>query len=124
MNEPVSTPTPPKKSRWPSYKAGVVERWIGEALTQFLNGFIRGWKHAAVVGGGTGALTGLNPEIAMTMTAWNQILISVGSVVFTMTASGLNQVIDWHANNPVPNPWGKYDPNAAETRSPFSPTPQ
>lgn len=102
---------PAKRSwKWPSYKSGPVEHWLGEALTQFINGFIAGWKHGVGTGAGTGILTGTT-EVAANMTAWQQILISGGATLFAMVMNGSNQVSSWHEKNPFPNPWGTGNTN-------------
>lgn len=89
----------------PRYKAGPIEYWLGEAITQFANGFISGWRHGVGTGAGTGILTGTT-EVAANMTAWQQIVISGGATLFAMVMSGINQVSSWHENgHPVPNPW-------------------
>lgn len=119
ISPPVSTePQAPKKSRW-SYRAGAVDRWMGEAGTQFVNGFIAGWKHGVGTGATTGILTG-GTDIAASLTAWQQILVSGGATLSAMFMSGFSQVSDWHATNKFPNPWGKYDPNAPDTKAPFA----
>lgn len=90
---------------WPKYKPGPVEYWIGEALTQFVNGFISGWRHGVGTGAGTGILTGTT-EVAANMTAAQQIMVSAGATLFAMFMSGINQVSTWHeAGHPFPNPW-------------------
>lgn len=94
-----------KPSRWPRYKAGPVEYWIGAALTEFVNGFIAGWKHGVGTGAGTGILTGTT-DVAANMTAWQQILVSGGATFFAMLMSGISQVSSWHENgHKFPNPW-------------------
>lgn len=101
---------------FPKYKAGPVEYWFSEAATQFVNGFIAGWKHGVGTGAGTGVITGTT-EVAQSLTAWQQILISVSSLVFAMLMNGTNQVTDWHKTNPFPNP---FPPPTGNTNPPIS----
>ncbi len=109
---------PPNPSRWPRYKAGPVEYWLGEAITQFANGFIAGWKHAVGTGAGTGILTGTT-DVAANMTAMQQITVSAGATVFAMFMSGISQVSTWHEKgNYFPNPWPQ---PTGKTPPPFHP---
>lgn len=106
----------------PKYRAGPVEFWLGEAFTEFVNGFIAGWKHGVGTGAGTGVLTGGvipgTEQIPQSMTAWQQILVSAGATVLAMVMNGITQMTDWHKTNPFPNPWGKPTGN---TPAPFDP---
>lgn len=111
---------------FPTYKAGPVEYWIGEAMTQFVNGFIAGWKHAVGTGASTGILTGgIIPgtnEAAQHLSQTQQILVSAGAAFAAMFMSGVSQVSSWHENgNPFPNPWPKPTGN---TTPPFPPAPR
>lgn len=90
---------------FPRYKAGPVEFWFGAAITEFVNGFIAGWKHAVGTGAGTGILTGAS-DMSANLTAWQQITVSAGATLFAMFMSGVSQVSSWHeAGNKFPNPW-------------------
>lgn len=105
---------------WPKYKAGPVEYWLGEAFTQFVNGFISGWKHGVGTGAGTGVLTGTT-DVAQSLTAWQQILVSAGATLFAMVMSGVSQVSSWHESGAkFPNPWVSQTGN---TNSPIPPKP-
>lgn len=100
----------------PTYKAGPVEFWIGEAITEFVNGFIAGWKHGVGTGAGTGILTG-STDMAANLTASQQIMVSAGATLFAMFMSGVSQVSSWHeAGNRFPNPWPK---STGNTTPPF-----
>ena len=112
--------------KFPTYKAGPVENWLADAGTQFVNGFISGWKNAVGTGGGTGILTGgLIPgteQVATNITPIQQIAISAGAAGFSMFMSGMNQVSSWHENgHPFPNPWPM---PTGTTTPPFAPPPQ
>ena len=91
------------------YKAGPVEYWLAEALTQFINGFIAGWKHAVGTGATTGILTGGvvpgTEQIASALTSMQQVLVSAGALIAAMFMSGISQVSSWHETNKFPNPW-------------------
>lgn len=104
---------------WPRYKPGPVEYWCTEAGTQFINGFIAGWKPAVGVGAGTGAVTGMNQDIANNITAGQQIIVSAATIALSMFFSGTNQFIRWHETNPFPNPF----PKPTGTTQPPFPTP-
>lgn len=90
----------------PRYRAGPVEYWLAAAGTEFINGFIAGWKHGVGTGAGTGVLTGTT-DVAVNLTAIQQIMVSAGATVFAMLMNGVNQITDWHKTNPFPNPWPK-----------------
>ena len=62
---------------FPKYKAGPVEYWLAEAVTQFINGALAGFKIGATVGvssGGGVAATDLGTRVSPLMNA----LIAVG----------------------------------------------
>ena len=101
---------------FPRYKAGPVEFWLAAALTEFINGFISGWKHGVGTGAGTGVLTGTT-DVAQSLSAWQQIMVSVGATLFAMVMNGLTQVTDWHKAKPFPNPWPE---PTGTTAAPFS----
>lgn len=104
----------------PRYKAGPVDTWLAEAGTQFVNGFIKGWRSAVGTGAGTGILTGTT-EVAQNMTAFQQILISAGATTFSMLMSGMNEISSWHEKgNPFPNP---FPPPTGNTPPPFPTSP-
>lgn len=91
---------------WLKYTPGPIEFWLAEALTQFVNGFLSGWRHGVGTGAATGVFTGTT-DVAQNLTAWQQVLVSAGSTIFSMIISGINQASEWHKTNPVPNPWSK-----------------
>lgn len=102
----------------PKYKAGPVEYWLAEAITQFINGALAGFKIGATVGvssGGGVAATDLGTRVSPLLNA----LIAVGSILITCAACGLNRVADWHKTNEFPNPWPK---PSGDTRPPFPPS--
>ena len=105
----------------PQYKAGPVDYWIGEAITEFVNGFIAGLGAGGLVGVGVGA-TQATTALGDGVPAVKQVLISVSSLVLAATGNGFKRVIVWHDQHPFPNPWPKpVDP--APPASQPAPTP-
>lgn len=88
----------------PRFKSTPVSLWLGEAVTEFVNGFLDGWGGAGMAGAGTGALTGTT-NLGSEMSAINQVLISSGAVGLAMFGSGLQAVYVWHKTHRFPNPW-------------------
>lgn len=88
----------------PRYCPGPLEHWLGEAFTQFVNGFISGLGGGSLVGAGMGATTA-GTALGQGVSAANQVLLSLVSVFLTATGNGLKRIIVWHDNNPFPNIW-------------------
>lgn len=91
---------------FPRYKAGPIEYWLCEALTQFINGAISGFKIGASVGvfsGGGVAASDLGDKVSPLFNS----LISVAGIALTCLGSGLARFHDWHKTNEIPNPWPK-----------------
>lgn len=91
---------------WPKYKAGPVEYWLAEALTQFINGVIAGLGGGSVAGLGVGATTATT-ELGNTLPPLQQLLISLATLILSATGNGVKRVIIWHDQNPFPNPYPK-----------------
>ncbi len=89
----------------PRFKSTPVSRWAGEALTEFVNGALDGWGGGVGTGAGTGALTGTT-AVGESLTAVNQVLLSVAAVLAAMVGSGIQAVYVWHKTHRFPNPWG------------------
>jgi hypothetical protein len=94
----------------PKYRPGPVEYWIGEAITEFINGFIAGLGGGSVVGVGVGA-TQATTDLGIGSTPIQQLSISVAALVLSAIGNGLKRVIIWHDKVPFPNPW----PRPSET---------
>lgn len=90
----------------PRYKAGPVEYWIGESITEFINGFIAGLGGGSVVGVGAGAVQATT-ALGDGVTPLKQLGISLASLALAAVGNGLKRVIIWHDQNPFPNPWPK-----------------
>ena len=91
---------------FPKYKAGPVEYWLAEALTQFLNGTLAGLGGGSVVGAGMGATTA-GTSLGAGVSAPNQVGLAVASGLLAAGGNGLKRVLVWHDSNPFPNPWPK-----------------
>lgn len=90
----------------PGYKAGAIDYWLAEAGTQFVNGFIGGFKVGALGGGGGSiglAASPVGEKISPVMNA----LFALGSILVICAAAGVGQFHDWHKTNPFPNPMPK-----------------
>lgn len=90
--------------KMPTYKAGPVEYWLGEAITEGVNGFIAGLGGGCIVGGGVGATTA-GTSLGSGIPAQTQLWLSLASALLSAAGNGLKRVIVWHDRNPFPNPW-------------------
>ena len=107
------------KFQFPRYKAGPVEYWLAEAITQFINGCMHGFGGGSFVGLGTGVGTAASP-LGENMTPLKNAILSIGAIALSCIGQGVTQFRDWHKNgNPFPNPWPKPTGN---TNPPFPPT--
>lgn len=88
----------------PTFRHTPVSLWLGEAMTEFINGCIDGYGGGAVSGAGTGILTGTT-EVGADMTAWHQVVISFAAVLAAMLGNGIQTVYIWHKTHRFPNPW-------------------
>lgn len=105
--------------KFPTYKAGPVEYWIGEAITEFANGCIDGLGVGGIVGGGTGATTAFS-DLGQSMSPAKQVLLAIAGFGATLLGNGIKRFTIWHANNhPFPNPW----PKSIDTTTPPFPSP-
>lgn len=100
----------------PRYKAGPVEYWLAEMLTEFINGFIGGL--------GGGALAGTGTSVAAVSTGlWvgdgylTQILVGAFGMVVAALGNAFKAVVVWHHNHPFPNPFPR---PTGTTNPPFS----
>lgn len=88
----------------PRFKSTPVSHWLGEAMTEFINGFIDGWGGGVGTGAGTGVLTGTT-EVGADLTAWHQVVLAIAALLAAMLGNGLQAVFIWHKTNRFPNPW-------------------
>lgn len=105
-------------SWWPKYKPGPAEFWVGEALTEGINGFIEGWGAGIGTGSITGAYTGTT-DVGRDMTAMNQVWLSIAAVLGAMIGNGIHSIYVWHKTHRFPNPFV-----TGNTNPPFPPTQQ
>lgn len=101
----------------PRYKPGNVDYWLGELITEFINGFIAGLGGGSIVGVGVGA-TQATTTLGDGVSPIKQLLISVASLCLAAIGNGLKRVIVWHDQHPFPNPW----PRPTGTTTPPFPT--
>lgn len=90
----------------PKYRPGPVEYWIGEAITEFINGFIAGLGGGSVVGVGVGA-TQATTDLGVGSSPLKQFSISLAALALAAVGNGMKRVIIWHDKTPFPNPWAK-----------------
>lgn len=103
----------------PRYKAGPVEYWLGEAITVFINGAIRGSLGGAMLGAGGGTATGTT-SLGNGMTPETKFYITVGLFLGGMIANGWKSFVVWHDQHEFPNPWPA---PTGTTNPPFAGTP-
>ncbi len=89
----------------PRYKSTPVSLWLGEAFTEFVNGFLRGL--------GAGTFVGISGGVATASTGlwagldWlTHILVALFGFLATGVGNGLKAMLVWHDTHPFPNPWG------------------
>lgn len=88
----------------PRFQSTPVSLWLGEALTEFVNGFIDGWGGGVGTGAGTGVLTGTT-EVGADLSAWHQVILALAAVGAAMLGNGVQAVFIWHKTNRFPNPF-------------------
>jgi len=99
----------------PRYKAGVVDYWFAEAITQFVNGFISGIGGGTFVGGGT-AIAASQTGATSGVDWFTHAGVAAGGIGLTAIGNGVKRVIVWHNDNPFPNPWPR---PTGDTQAPF-----
>lgn len=95
----------------PGYLSGPFDRWMSDAFTVFLNGFIAGTGSGSVVGTGAG-ITVASTTLGDNYTPLQQFGIALACGVASAVANGWKRVLVWHDAHPVPNPFRNTPPEA------------
>jgi hypothetical protein len=88
--------------------------WATEATTVFCNGVISGVGGSTLTGGGVGAISAQTENGVTNRT----LALALAAAIFSALGNGSKRVQIWHANNPIPNPFGKF----SATKSPLNST--
>lgn len=90
---------------FPRFKSTPVSLWLGEALTEFINGFLDGYGGGAASGVGTGVITGTT-SLGHDMNGIEQVWIALAATLTAMLGNAMQAVYIWHKTNRFPNPFG------------------